>query len=334
MKKIGLFILLFVVSCASLVAQSRTIGAHDPVIIKEGDTYYVMYSGRGVNVLSSKDMKNWEREEPAFTETPKWITAVFPSFRGSYWAPDISYHNGQYYLYYAVSSHAKNTSYIGVATNKTLNSKDKNYKWVDQGPVLCSHPGVDDWNAIDANLIVSDEKIPYLVFGSHWDGLRMVRLTDDLLSVYPEEKPFKVASQENRVPAPTGYIPPIDPGDNTIEAPFIYKKGNYYYLFISTGHCCQGANSTYKVAYGRSEKVTGPYFDREGTDLRIGGGTILVDNHDDFHGVGHNGIGHIDGKDFIVYHGYDARDEGRSKLLIYELDWDKNGWPVMGKLVF
>jgi arabinan endo-1,5-alpha-L-arabinosidase len=106
MKKIIIiFVAVATITVANtgfLFAQNRTIGAHDPVMIKEGDTYYVMYSGRGVNVLTSKDMKNWTNESPLIKEAPKWISAVIRSSRGSYWAPDISYHNGQYYLYYAI----------------------------------------------------------------------------------------------------------------------------------------------------------------------------------------------------------------------------------------
>ncbi|MDR1919667.1 MAG: hypothetical protein LBQ65_08495 [Tannerellaceae bacterium] len=41
-------------------------GAHDPVMAKEGDTYYVFATGRGVSRLASKDLKTWEVLPPVF----------------------------------------------------------------------------------------------------------------------------------------------------------------------------------------------------------------------------------------------------------------------------
>jgi arabinan endo-1,5-alpha-L-arabinosidase len=44
-------------------------------------------------------------------------------------------------------------------------------------------------------------------------------------------------------------------------------------------------------------------------------------------GVGHNSAYTMDGKSIIVMHGYDKRDNGRSKLIIRELKWDRGDWP-------
>ena len=61
------------------------------------------------------------------------------------------------------------------------------------------------------------------------------------------------------------------------------------------------------------------------TLVRLTPGTRLVR---DWHGVGHNGIYASGDTTYIVYHGYDAADGGKSKLLIQELKWDSEGWPV------
>lgn len=317
--------------------SGNNVGMHDPVMMKQGDTYYVFSTGRGVSVLSSKDLKNWKRERQVLQETPQWTVDSLASFRGHFWAPDISYHNGQYYLYYSISAFGKNTSCMGVATNKTLNPEDADFEWVDHGAVICSTPGVTNWNAIDPNLIIDDNNIPYLSYGSFWDGLQLVRLTDDLLSVYPGEKPFTIASRKkDRRPENPPAIDnnPVDAGGNAIEAPFIYKKGNYYYLFASIDYCCKGVDSTYKMIFGRSDKVTGPYLDKEGKDMLTGGGTILMAGDKDWHGVGHNAVAGFDGEDYLVFHAYDAQDNGRSKLRIFKLAWDSNQWPEVGDVVF
>src|SRR5580765_3691623 len=103
---------------------------HDPVIIRQDSTYYIFCTGMGISVLSSTDRKHWKKEKPVFDKAPGWAVNAIPSFRGHIWAPDISYHNGLYYLYYAVSAFGKNTSCIGVATNKTLDTTSRDFKWI------------------------------------------------------------------------------------------------------------------------------------------------------------------------------------------------------------
>jgi arabinan endo-1,5-alpha-L-arabinosidase len=120
---------------------------------KEGDTYYLFCTGMGISVWSSPDMNNWKKEKPVFSQAPKWAVDAIPTFQGHIWAPDISFYKGQYYLYYSVSAFGKNTSCIGLATNKTLNPGSPDFKWVDHGKVIQSIPGKTNWNAIDPNLI-------------------------------------------------------------------------------------------------------------------------------------------------------------------------------------
>src|SRR6478735_5839411 len=167
--------------CLLANAQTDTlIPVHDPVIIRQDSTYYIFCTGFGISVLSSTDMKNWKKEKPVFSAAPQWAVKEIPGFRGHIWAPDIIHHNGQYYLYYSVSAFGKNTSAIGVATNKTLDPSSKDFRWIDHGRVIQSYPGKTNWNAIDPNIIKDENGTAYMVFGSFWDGLKMVRLTNDL----------------------------------------------------------------------------------------------------------------------------------------------------------
>ena len=338
MKKKYFFLIISILAFGTVSrGQESRIGMHDPVMIKQNDKFYIFCTGRGIGVWSSADMKNWTQEEPVFNEPPQWAVDAIPTFRGHIWAPDISFHNGQYYLYYSVSAFGKNTSCMGVATNKTLDSLDPDFKWVDHGAVICSTPGVDNWNAIDPNLILGEDGLAYLVYGSFWDGLQIVKMNNDLISVYPEEKPRTIASRKpdiNMPNPPSIDNNPIDAGGNAIEAPFIFKKGKYFYFIASIDYCCKGVNSTYKMIYARSEKVTGPYLDKDGKSLRTGGGTILMAGDNDWHGVGHNGIISFDGKDYIMFHAYDAKDDGKSKLRIFNLTLDENDWLVVGESVY
>lgn len=307
------------------LANDTLISVHDPVIIKEGSTYYVFATGNGISVFSSGDMKHWKREKPVFANPPQWAKDAVPGFKSSIWAPDISYHNGQYYLYYSVSAFGKNTSCIGVATNKTINPLSKDFKWTDHGKVVQSVPGRDMWNAIDPNLIIDENKTPWLVFGSFWNGMKLVKLRDDLTKIAEPEVWFTVASRKRDHTLPDSVA-----GDAAIEAPFIYKHDNYYYLFVSFDYCCRGEKSTYKIMVGRSEKVYGPYVDREGVPMNAGGGSLLLQGNKNWHGVGHNAVAAFNGNEYLVYHAYDANDRGRSKLQIEKITWI-NGWPYVGK---
>jgi arabinan endo-1,5-alpha-L-arabinosidase len=120
-----------------------------------------------------------------------------------------------------------------------------------------------------------------------------------------------------------------DPEPAAIEAPFIFKHDQYYYLFVSWDYCCRGVNSTYKIMIGHSRSVTGPYLDKDGRDLAKGGGSLVLRGCPRWPGVGHNSAYHFNDKDYLVFHAYDARDQGKSRLKILEMRWDDAGWPVL-----
>jgi arabinan endo-1,5-alpha-L-arabinosidase len=300
--------------------------AHDPVMIRQDSVYYMFCTGFGVSMWSSLDRKNWRQERPVFAQAPKWATEAVPGFfRNHIWAPDISYHNGRYYLYYAISAFGKNTSCIGLAVNKTLHTDSPDYRWEDLGKVIQSVPGRDMWNAIDPNLEMDEQGTPWLTFGSFWDGIKLVRLNPDLRSVASPEQWYTIAARP-RNPV----IPDSAAGDAAIEGPFLFKKDNYYYLFVSFDYCCRGERSTYKMMMGRSEKIQGPYLDRDGTPMTLGGGSVVLEGDKNWNGVGHNAVVTFDGADWLVFHGYDANDHGKSKLRIEKLNWF-NGWPVVAR---
>jgi arabinan endo-1,5-alpha-L-arabinosidase len=307
---------------------------HDPVMIKQDSVYYLFCTGWGVTVYSSVNLKDWKLERPVFPKAPQWAVDTIPNFRGHIWAPDISYYHGLYYLYYSVSAFGKNTSAIGVATNKTLHPGSKDYKWTDHGRVIQSYPGETNWNAIDPNIIADKDGNAYMVFGSFWDGLKLVKLSVDRFSVaedihtIPTIASRKKESSSENPPAVDGN--PADAGGNAIEAPFIFKKGKYYYLFASIDYCCKGVNSTYKMIVGRAKEVKGPYCDKEGILLAKGGGTIVLAGNSEWYGVGHNAVVSFDGTDYLVFHGYDAKDNGKPKLRMEKLKW-AGGWPEIIK---
>src|SRR5687767_9183438 len=147
---------------------------HDPVIAHENGTYYVFSTGSFVPFICSKDKVVWEFCGRVFKSNPAWTRDINPDLL-DIWAPDISFFNNQWQLYYAVSSFGSQNSAIGLATNATLDPKSPDYEWVDQGEVLRSHEG-DAWNAIDPNLVLDEQGEPWLAWGSFWEGIWMRKI--------------------------------------------------------------------------------------------------------------------------------------------------------------
>lgn len=318
------FTLLATALAITATAHATQVDVHDPVMAKEGNKYYVFSTGPGITFYSSTNMVDWTPAGRVFEGQPKWAKSVAPSFDGHIWAPDIHHHNGKYYLYYSVSGFGKLTSGIGVTVNKTLDPKSRDYKWEDQGMMLQSIPGRDLWNAIDPNIVMDDKGTAWMSFGSFWTGLKLVKL-DASHTKLAEPQVWKTIAARAR-PA---FTADDSGGPAEIEAPFIFRKNGYYYLFASWGLCCQKAKSTYHVVVGRSRDVTGPYVDKDGKDMAQGGGSLVIGGDKDWKGVGHNSAYTFDGKDYMVLHAYETADRYLQKLKVLEMKWDKEGWPVV-----
>jgi arabinan endo-1,5-alpha-L-arabinosidase len=287
--------------------------SHDPVIIRGENQFYSFSTGDNVLVKTSPDLLKWDWGGEVFDGTPprpSWLSTQVPGVM-NLWAPDISFFGGKYHLYYSVSTFGSNRSCIGHATRDSLDSGS----FVDQGYVICSNIGTsDNWNAIDPNVVIDQDGTPWLSFGSFWSGIKLIKL--DQNGERDGTELHSIAARPNN--------------GGAIEAPFIVWRCGYYYLFVSWDKCCDGVNSTYKIRVGRSTSVTGPYTDREGTDLTQGGGTPVLEGGMRWRGPGHNAILFSDTNAYNVYHAYDANNAGKPTLRIAELVFDEEGWPISG----
>jgi arabinan endo-1,5-alpha-L-arabinosidase len=303
---------------------------HDPSIIQEGDAWYVFSTANGPDrsgelpIRCSKDLHHWKRCGNVFPSVPGWIKKESPETK-ELWAPDISYFNGEYHLYYAFSVFGKNTSGIALLTNKTLNPQRADFHWVDHGLVLRSRLE-DDFNAIDPNLVLDGDGVPWLSFGSFWSGIKMRRIDPATGLLSPGDTTLyslaKRARPDNPPPNPPGL-----PGNwQAIEAPFVVHHDDYYYLFVSFDLCCRGTKSTYKTMVGRSRNVTGPYVDESGKPMMDGGGTPLLVGNARWYGPGGESVRQQKpGDDIMVFHAYDGQS-GNAYLQISTIDWSA-GWP-------
>lgn len=298
------------------------VDIHDPAVAQDGGNYYLYSTGPGITFYRSSDRVTWKKMGPVFATAPSWAKGVAKTFNGHIWAPDVIRHDGKYYMYYSVSGFGKNDSAIGVATNKTLDPQSPGYAWEDHGIVVRSVAGRDMWNAIDPNIIVDEKETPWMVFGSFWSGIKLVKLNADWTGLAEPQEWHSLAAH----PRGTG-VEEKAAGDGAVEGPFLFHKSGYYYLFVSTGLCCRGKNSTYRVAVGRSQAITGPYLDKAGKDMLKGGGTPLLAENPAWAGWGGQGVYHFDGDDYIVMHAYENADNDFHRLKILKLTWDGAGWP-------
>ena len=317
--------------------QTDTPMVHDPVMAQEGDTYYIFTTGMGIQQMTSKDRQTWTvKADPVMSVIPQWTRDSVPGFTHHVWAPDVIRWHDRWWLAYSCSTFGRNGSAIGLLSTRSLASG----LWDDQGCIVCSREGRDNWNAIDPNFVIDDQDQPWLVWGSFWDGIQMVRL-DTTMHIAAGEKPRTIARRYN-LSAPDGKKalstnpnPPKNPtsdfaGPNAIEAPFIFKHAGYYYLFVSWDYCCQGAKSNYRVAVGRSKNIEGPYLGPDGTDMRDGGGKLFLEGDKKaFEAAGHCAAYHIDNQDIFICHGYSIAHEGASILIQEPVSWTKDGWPEL-----
>lgn len=303
-------------------------GTHDPSIGREGNMYYVFATGLAPGggqfaIRCSENLTDWKLCGHVMDDIPAWIHQTSPGTK-DLWAPDISYFNGKYHLYYAYSLFGVNTSGIALLTNETLDLKSPRYHWKDEGLVLRS-TAEDDFNAIDPNILLDDKGQPWLSLGSFWSGIKMRKIdpvTGKLSAT--DTQTYAIASRkrpENEQPAKPG----LPPDWEAIEAPFIVRHQGFYYLFVSFDLCCRGLKSSYRTMVGRSRAVTGPYVDRDGVPMLQGGGTSLLVANQRWLGPGGESVLQRPEGDILVFHAYDALT-GKPALQISTLTWE-DGWP-------
>ncbi len=305
----------------ALLNVKGAVYVHDPEIVKENGVYYRFCTGNGIPVAKSRDLFNWEECEPVFKTNPLWTSKAIPG-SNSLWAPDITWHNGdskdeegEWRLYYSVSTFGSQKSAIGLCVNKTLDSSSPDFCWKDLGCVIQSD-NTCNYNAIDPAVFSDKTGNDFLLFGSFWGGLMAVPLT-------PQGFVVKDAAVKNIA---TRHMEP-----NAVEGGYIFYHQNYYYLFASYDFCCRGTASSYHIVCGRSENPLGPYTDMFGKSFLDGGGDTLRDSFsfERWAGPGHNSFfKDDDGKIYLVYHAYDRTDDGKSVLQIEEMNFEE-GFPVL-----
>ncbi|MFP5391952.1 MAG: family 43 glycosylhydrolase [Gammaproteobacteria bacterium] len=283
---------------ASTWTLSGSLVTHDPSMVVEGSTWWVFEtSDTGMGVKYSPDGRKWTQGVSLFGNGLSWWGKYNGNTKKA-WAPDISTWNGKAIVYYAVSTFGSRNSAIGLATATSIAKGD----WVDRGAVLTSSSS-SDFNAIDPNFSVDASGQPWLTYGSWSSGIYTMRLDPNTLKPYGSR--YRLAADSSG-----------------IENPQIVRMGSYYYLFVSKGTCCSGGSSTYRIAYGRSSSITGPYLDKNGVNMVNGGGTILEAGAGQWVGPGGQHVAN----GAIIRHKLDANNNYLPIMFISNI-YFSSGWP-------
>lgn len=287
---------LLLLFAAALWAQP---GIHDPsTTIKNTDgRYWHFATGDGIYAISSSttNFSSWQTENTVFPvgTWPSWIANYVTGFNGFFWAPEVVKMGNTYYCYYSCAGTGAPAA-IGLATATNLSGP-----WTDKGMIVAAN------NAIDASVLIDGSSM-YMVYGNWQSGIDMIQLNPSNGLRLNTSRWDLVAGQ--------------------VEAPYIMKRGSYYYVFFQRGLCCNGVNSGYYTQVGRATTVTGPYYDQNGISLMSDGGTTFLPNKNGrYIGPGHVGYG----ESTLSYHFYDGNDNGAPKLMTTTLGWS-NDWPVPG----
>ncbi|MBQ5664107.1 MAG: family 43 glycosylhydrolase [Bacteroidaceae bacterium] len=310
-------VIVFLVFCAIMPITAQNTYTNpvfradfpDPSVQRDIDGTFYAYA-TGPNCLKSKDLINWQSVSRVI-DRPTWNDTTYVNSKGekktdyySFWACDVSHVEDKYVMYYACALWGNGSrTGIGVASGNSLK------KFEDNGKMFRSTEiGVE--NSIDPVYWEEKDK-KYLAWGS-FNGIYISQLTDDGLKLKNPAIKTRIAG-------------------TAFEGAMIHKRGNYYYLFCSVGSCCDGVNSTYHAVVGRSNKLTGPYYDKNGGQMLNNCYTTIIRANNRWRAPGHNSeiITDDNGDDWLLYHAIDteAPDDGRM-MLLDKITW-VNGWPTV-----
>jgi arabinan endo-1,5-alpha-L-arabinosidase len=294
----------------------------DPFVLEHQDVYYAFGTtgaerksdGRIFTLLRSMNLVEWEELGGALT--PPTSDTDY-----QYWAPEVAYHGGMFFLYYAMGGKEEEKFDLRVAKSSKPQGPytDAGVKLVDCDNnrfTIDAHPfqdGDGNWYLFYARNFLDKEGGVHPGTALVVDRLvGMTKLAGECRTVLRARHAWTLYQANRRMKV---YSKTFD--WHTIEGPFVRKHGGRYYCFYS-GSNYQTAN--YGVDYAVADSVTGP-FTGQGSEPRI-----LKGVPGKVRGPGHHSIiKGPDGKtDYIVYHAWDKEMKVR-QMCIDELLWTPAG---------
>lgn len=318
MKKLISAVLCFIMVLSALSVNANNpivkeddagnrVYAGDPAAIVVGDTVY-LFCGHDTSATnsyympewlcySSKDLVNWTYEGvPMKASDFSWGSA------SDAWAGEVEYYNGRYYFFMCKNSTGIS---VGVSDSITgpytdaLNGDRLVYPWWTSGKV--------GWDDIDPTVWIEEDENGvehrYICWGN--SNCYIAELTESMTSLVDLNGDGAVDG---------GDITEIQidgiPSDSQFtEAPWLYKRGDLYYLFFAS-------NWHEELSYATSDSVTGPY-EYGGKIMEAGASS----------NTNHPSVIDFNGKTYIFYH-TGAMENGsgyRRSVCIDELKFNEDG---------
>jgi arabinan endo-1,5-alpha-L-arabinosidase len=305
---------------------------HDPSQLIKIDNHLVFFASGVEWNIYDLNTKTWTFGGDDIYEdgAPTWYEG-----EDKYWAPGfIELNSSDRRIYHsAVEDEDFHQSKIGFV--KLNGDPISGFSFERQDDYVLSSSSISDAFAIDPSVFIDKEDKVWLVYGSHGAGIYSVELNGQtgLLKENPSDKAFDVS--DSRFFHLANYGGVLE--ENNVEAAYIFNhpESDYYYLFVNWDVCCNGVQSTYNIRIGRSVSPTGPFIDRDGLDMRNGGGSLFIDANGEilgdsrFVGPGHSGIyRHGSGTFYFSHHFYDGASAGMPSMAIWPLEWT-DGWPTI-----
>ena len=213
----------------------------DPCICRKGDDYYLAVSTfewfPGIPIYHSKDLKNWELYTHVLTDDETVDLKKLPSAKGI-WAPCLTYCEEEdlFYVIYGVMN-SMNARYFDV-NNYLITATDIRGPWSE--PVYLHSSGFDA-------SILHDNGKKYIV-SLEWETREGYEKPGAICMVEYDPEKKEIIGYPKRI-----WNGGTDRG--CIEAPHLYKRGQYYYIMCAEG----GTGYNHCVTMGRSKEIWGPY---------------------------------------------------------------------------
>ena len=201
----------------------------DPSVCKANGKYYLVTSSfhyfPGVPLFESEDLVNWRQIGFCLTDESQLPLDNVGS-SGGIFAPTIRFHNSRFYM---------------VTTNVGHKSGGNFYIWTDDIYGKWSQPIFVEQGGIDPSLYFENDKTYFMSNGTDEKGKNAIFQCEIDITTGKKFTESKILWHGT--------------GGRYLEAPHLYKIGNYYYLMAAEG----GTEYGHTVVYARGDNVWGPF---------------------------------------------------------------------------